>query len=95
METPDSSTPPAEAAPPSEPPAPSAPETSSGLSPTRSTQTLRDALSTPDRVIVRCGERIEVITYTQEGTSMVAVNPRRAIQLAHALIRYALEKTEP
>jgi hypothetical protein len=50
---------------------------------------------TPDRVVVRCGEQIEVITYTQEGFSMVAVEPRRAIQLANALIRYALEKTEP
>jgi len=95
METPASSIPPAVPAPLSEPREISEREKSSASSPTPNTQTLHDALSTPDRVIVRCGERIEVITYTQEGFSMVAVDPRRAIQLANALIRYALEKTEP
>jgi len=95
METPTSSTLPVEAAPPSELPVPSEPATSSASSPTPNTQTLHDAPLTPDRVVVRCGEQIEVITYTQEGFSMVAVEPRRAIQLANALIRYALEKTEP
>lgn len=95
METPDSSIPPAEAGPPSEPPASSAPEKSSDLSPTRSTQTLRDVLSNPDRVIVRLVENIEIITYTQEGTTTVVVSPRRAIQLVHDLIRCTLEKTAP
>lgn len=95
METPASSIPPADQVVRSEPREISVPETYSASSPTPNTQTLRDALSTPDRVIVRCGERIEVIIHTQEGTSMLAVSPRRAIQLAHSLIRYALEKTEP
>jgi hypothetical protein len=43
-----------------------------------------------DRVIVRCGERIEIITYTEEGVGCVAVTPRRAIQLAKDLLCHAL-----
>ena len=95
METPASSTQPAVPVPLFEPPAPSVLVKSSASSQTQTTQTPPDAPSTPDRVIVRCGDRIEVITYTQEGAATVAVSPRRALQLAHDLICNALRMSTP
>jgi len=44
---------------------------------------------------VRYGGRIEIISYVKDEAHTVIVTPRRAIQLAHELIRYALRQTAP